>query len=172
MGMIKLGTAAFYSKKKAKFSELSLDKYVTTDNLLQDKAGVTTATNLPPKGDSFPRYNAGDILISNIRPYLKKIWFANRTGVCSSDVLVLSANRGFNPLFVYYSILSDGFFDHVMKGVKGTKMPRGDKDQILEFQIPDFTPAIQEKVSKLLSTIDSKIALNNKLNDNLFYRFS
>ena len=172
MKKIRLGTAVFYSRKRGKFSQLSLDGYVTTDNLLPNKAGVSAATNLPPKGESFPRYYADDILISNIRPYLKKIWFSNRTGTCSSDVLVLSANKGFNPRFVYYSILRDEFFEHVMKGAKGTKMPRGDKDQILEYPIPDFLPAIQDKIANLLSVIDSKIELNNKVNDNLFYRLS
>src|SRR5690606_7626485 len=120
-----------------------------------------------PRGESFPRYDAGDILISNIRPYLKKIWFAKRTGACSSDVLVLSANKDFDPRFVYYSIFKDDFFEHVMKGAKGTKMPRGDKNQIMEFQIPDFTPAIQDKVATMLAAIDEKIELNKKVNDNL-----
>ena len=167
-----LHTAAYFSKKKIKFSELSLDNYVTTDNMLPDKSGVTTATNLPPKGNTFPKYDAGDILISNIRPYLKKIWFANKSGGCSTDVLVLSANKDFNPRFVYYSILQDSFFDYVMKGTKGTKMPRGDKEQILAFQIPGFELQLQDRIAALLSTIDSKIELNNKLNDNLFYGFS
>ncbi len=167
MNKIKLIEAVSYSKRKVKYTDLSIETYITTDNLLQDKAGIKPAINLPPKGDSFSGYNVDNILISNIRPYLKKIWFSKRSGSCSADVLVLSTHKGFNPKFVYYSIFRDDFFEHVMKGAKGTKMPRGDKGQILEFEIPHFSLLTQDRVASLLSTIDSKIDLNNRVNDNL-----
>ena len=167
MEKVKLKQVVSYSTNRGSNKELNIETYVTTDNLLQNKNGLTIASGLPPNGESFPKYSADDILISNIRPYLKKIWFANRKGLCSSDVLTMSVQKAYVPKFVYYALFRDDFFEHMMKGAKGTKMPRGDKNQILEFEIPAFTFSIQTKIADILSCIDNKIELNNAINDNL-----
>ena len=167
MKKIKLKSAVSYSKLRSNIKDLSIETYITTDNLLQNKLGVKIANSLPPNGDSFPKYKNGDILVSNIRPYLKKIWYSNREGICSSDVLTFETKIYFSPKFIYYNLFQDVFFEHMMKGAKGTKMPRGEKSQILEFEIPDFSLSIQEKIAEFLSTIDNKIQVNNKINDNL-----
>lgn len=164
---IKLKDVVKYSQSRGNFKELTIDTYISTDNLLQDKIGLKLAVGLPPSGNSFSKYKKGDILISNIRPYLKKIWYANRDGLCSSDVLVFTANQNFDSKFVYYNLHSDHFFEHMMKGAKGTKMPRGDKNQILEFDIPNFPLPSQQKISTLLSALDKKIELNNKISADL-----
>lgn len=161
---LSLKDVAFYSENRIRLSEVTLDTYITTDNLLQNKKGKTKASNLPPTGDSVPIYEAGNILIGNIRPYLKKIWYATHSGGSSSDVLVIKVKKDFHPKFIYYSLFQDHFFDFVMQGSKGTKMPRGDKDQILNFPISNFDYPIQEKIADVLSKIDSKIEINNKLN--------
>ncbi len=170
MKKIKLKNVVIYSKLRSNYKDLNLETYITTDNLLQNKLGVKIANGLPPNGDSFPKYKNGNILVSNIRPYLKKIWFANRIGICSSDVLTFETQTGFSSKFVYYNLFQDVFFEHMMKGAKGTKMPRGEKSQILEFEMPDFSLSVQEKIAEFLSSIDSKIELNNKINDNLSMR--
>lgn len=164
---IPLGKACKYSSEKIKLDELTLGSYITTDNILQNKQGVTIATNLPPQGNSFPKYNAGNVLVGNIRPYLKKIWFADNDGGCSADVLVFDVKKGFYPKFVYYAMFQDDFFVHAMKGSKGTKMPRGDKNQIMEYQIPDIDFNSQKQIASVLSALDSKIAMNNRINSEL-----
>ena len=167
MGKIKLEKAVVYSRKRAGLEGLDIESFITTDNLLANKIGVRKATGLPPNGDSFPAYFDNDILVSNIRPYLKKIWFANTNGVCSSDVLNFETKKDFSAKFIYYNLYQDAFFEHMMKGAKGTKMPRGDKNQILEFEIPNFSYEIQQKIANILTDIDNKIDLNNRINDNL-----
>ena len=167
MKKIKLKNVVYYSKMRSNYKDLNLETYITTDNLLQNKLGIKIANSLPPSGDSFPKYKNENILVSNIRPYLKKIWFANRSGICSSDVLTFETQTGFSSKFIYYNLFQDVFFEHMMKGAKGTKMPRGEKSQILEFEIPDFSLSVQEKIAEFLSSIDNKIQLNNKINDNL-----
>ncbi len=164
---IPLGKTCKYSSEKIKLDELTLGSYITTDNILQNKQGVTIATNLPPQGNSFPKYNPGNILVGNIRPYLKKIWFADNDGGCSADVLVFDVKKGFYPKFVYYAMFQDDFFVHAMKGSKGTKMPRGDKNQMMEYQIPDIDFNSQKQIANVLSSLDSKIALNNRINAEL-----
>ena len=167
MKMILLSKAAKYSKHKIDASLVSLENFVTTDNILQNKFGVTTATSLPLGCKSMPSYQSGNILVGNIRPYLKKIWYANRSGGNSPDVLVFDVNKEFDSKFVYYSLFRDDFFIHMMKGSKGTKMPRGNKDQILDFLIPDFELLDQQKIASVLSALDAKIDLNNQINAEL-----
>ena len=165
--LLKLSDAARYSTKRIIAEKVSLQSYITTDNILQNKTGITEATNLPPSSNAMPAFASNDILVGNIRPYLKKIWFANQSGGCSADVLVFEVGENFNPKFIYYCLYRDDFFNHMMKGSKGTKMPRGDKNQILDFLIPNFDLSAQQKIASVLSALDSKIELNNKINPEL-----
>lgn len=167
MSKIKLKDVVFYSKGRIPYGELKLESYVSTENLLQNKQGVTRIDALPASINYTTKYSAGNILISNIRPYLKKIWYAKNEGGVSSDVLTFIVKDDFDSRFVYYNLFQDEFFDHMMAGSKGTKMPRGDKNQILEFEIPNLEFPIQQKIASVLSALDDKIELNNKTNAEL-----
>jgi type I restriction enzyme S subunit len=160
-----LNKAAIYSEDRINGSKISRDNFVTTDSMLQNKKGLST-TPVLPKGNLIA-FLEGDILIGNIRPYLKKIWYANRKGGCSPDVLVLRAKPKIVPKFLYYSLFRDDFFNHMMKGSKGTKMPRGDKNQILRFHVPEIDFIEQQKIASVLSVLDSKIEVNNRINAEL-----
>ncbi len=162
-----LKEAASYVEDRILSSTLTVDSYISTENLLPNKAGAKSALSLPPNGSKLPAYKCDDILISNIRPYLKKIWFSNKDGGCSADVLVLRAKNGVDPKFLYYSLFRDDFFAHAMRGAKGTKMPRGDKSQILEFAIPKFSLERQRSIASVLSSIDAKIDCNIRINAEL-----
>ncbi|SHJ97216.1 restriction endonuclease subunit S [Pseudozobellia thermophila] len=163
-----LVNAANYSKERISLDNINVHNYVTTDNLLQNKQGKVEAEKMPKQTSStVTRYDENDILIANIRPYLKKIWFANCSGGSSSDVLTLKVKKGYSPKFIYYSLFRDEFFDYMMTGSKGTKMPRGDKNQILDFPIPDFELDEQKQIAKVLSDLDAKIEVNNKINQEL-----
>ncbi len=158
---IVLNTVADYSDDRVNRSKISEDNFVTTDSMLQGKNGITRSTVLP-KGNLIA-FKKGDILIGNIRPYLKKIWHSDRDGGCSPDVLVIRPKNCIDSKFLFYSLFRDDFFLHMMNGSKGTKMPRGDKKQIFRFQIPDFEIINQQKIGKALSILDAKIGLNNRI---------
>ena len=162
-----LKDAVKYSNKKISLNDITIENYVTTDNLLQNKQGKIFAEKLPPQKGKVTKYEKGNILIANIGPYLKKIWYADQCGGNSSDVLTLIVNNCYDSKFIYYSIFRDEFFDFVMKSAKGTRMPRGDKNQILNFPIPNFNITTQKAIAKVLSDIDAKIELNNKINQEL-----
>ncbi|WP_053977213.1 restriction endonuclease subunit S [Mangrovimonas xylaniphaga] len=163
-----LENVANYSKDRISLDDINVENYVTTDNLLQNKQGKVEAEKMPKQtSNTVTRYDENDILIANIRPYLKKIWFANCSGGSSSDVLTLKVKKGYSPKFIYYSLFRDEFFDYMMAGSKGTKMPRGDKNQILEFPIPNFDLDEQKQIAKVLSDLDAKIEVNNKINQKL-----
>ena len=155
-----------FRKEKVAVSSLTLKNYISTENMLPNKAGITKATSLP-KCNTTQRFECGDVLVSNIRPYFKKIWKAKFNGVCSNDVLVFSSKEGFDTEFLYYVLSDDSFFEYSMATSKGTKMPRGDKKSIMNYEVPGFDMNIQIKIASILKSIDDKIELNNKINNNL-----
>lgn len=164
--MAKLFSIAYYVTDKISSNDISLAEYVTTDCILQNKKGREVATNLPPQPCSLIRYQRGDVLIANIRPYLKKVWFADIDGGASPDVLVFRAKDGHSPSFLYAILLQDSFFDYVMQGTKGSKMPRGDKEQILRYEMPTFSCS-EESIGTFFLNLDRKIHLNERINQNL-----
>ena len=164
---MRLAEIATYVNEKISSSNITLDQYVTTDSLLQDKRGREYAQNLPPVTTNLIHYQPGDVLVANIRPYLKKVWFADCEGGASSDVLVLRAKNANDTTFVYALLMQDSFYDYAMKGAKGSKMPRGDKDQIMRYEFPIFSPEQRKDIGKFITDIESKIAVNRQINDNL-----
>lgn len=158
---------AAYVNNKIDVCEISLNQYISTDNILQNKQGIECAASLPIQGGKITAFKKGDILLANIRPYLKKIWYAQFDGGCSADVLAIRANAKIDSHFLFYALFRDDFFIHAMKGSKGTKMPRGDKTQIMEFKIPVFAPQTQQSIATVLSALDKKIALNKQINARL-----
>lgn len=165
----KLKDIAIYSNKKIEVNKINQDTYISTENMLPNKAGVVKATKLPnqSKTNFFENKN---ILISNIRPYFKKIWFANFNGGCSNDVLNIKIKDETKvlPKYLYYNLLQDSFFEYIMSGSKGTKMPRGDKEHIMEYMLNIPNIDKQTKIVNILDKITSKIELNNQINNNLY----
>ena len=155
-----------FGKDKINISFLTLENYISTENMLPNKAGVTVASTLPTVTQT-QRYVRGDVLVSNIRPYFKKIWFADKDGGCSNDVLVFKSKENIDKRYLYYVLANDEFFDYSMATSKGTKMPRGDKTSIMAYEIEEFDIETQQKIGSLLSSIDEKIALNEQVNKNL-----
>lgn len=166
MYMTKLSSIADYVTDKISSNDIALREYVTTDCILQNKKGREVASNLPPQPCCLTRYQRGDVLIANIRPYLKKVWFADIDGGASSDVLVCRAKEGHSPSFLYAVLLQDSFFDYVMQGAKGSKMPRGDKEQILRYEMPILSCS-EESIGTFFLNLDQKIRLNEQINQNL-----
>lgn len=139
--------------------------YISTENMLPNKGGISESTIIPP--GTTTEYKIGDILISNIRPYFQKIWCADRCGGCSADVLCIRAKENTDSKYLYYLLSQQAFFDYVMSGAKGCKMPRGDKKQIMQWPVNIPAIDVQKKVVAILSSLDNKIRLNRRINDNL-----
>ncbi len=150
---------ANYSKTRIVASKLSNESYVGVDNLLQNKQGKTTSNYVPTTG-RLTGYEIGDILLGNIRPYLKKIWRATNNGGTNGDVLVVRINEDEKDLsskFLYYLLASDDFFSYSMKFAKGTKMPRGDKSAIMKYEIPIPSLEEQERIVVILDKFDALV---------------
>ena len=155
-----------YGKDRIEVSSLDNSNYISTENMLPNRAGITTATTLPT-GEYTPSFEIDDTLVSNIRPYFKKIWKATFSGGCSADVLVFKAKENVSKEYLYYVLADDEFFKYSMTTSKGIKMPRGDKTSIMNYPIKLPPLPTQQKIARILSSLDDKIELNNKININL-----
>ena len=162
---VELGAVAEYSQKRISVTDLTPETYVGVDNLLQDRKGKAVATFLPDQG-SVTTYNQGDILIGNIRPYLKKIWFSNQVGGTSGDVLTIqnSITPCMENKYLYYILSDDRFFYYNVQYSKGSKMPRGDKKAIMQYKF--ILPSITEQ-KRIVSILDNFNTLTNSLSEGL-----
>jgi len=137
----------------------------------KNRGGVYFPTQSTPdisKVKKLKSYKLNDILISNIRPYFKKIWKADADGTRSGDVLVFRSKSSLLLQDYLYIILqSDDFFHYMTSTSKGTKMPRGDKAAILDynFKIPSISN--QRMISNSILSIENKMKINTRINDNL-----
>ena len=161
-----LSTICDYRKGKVDVATLTHLSYISTENMLPNKGGITSAASLPTISQT-QEYRKGDVLVSNIRPYFKKIWKAKTDGGCSNDVLVFAAKDGTDPDFLYYVLADDSFFEYSMATSKGTKMPRGDKTSIMRYQVPAIDISTQRRIASILRSLDDKIELNTAINNNL-----
>lgn len=162
-GNKRMSEICIYTTSRISYANISAENYVSTDNLLQNCEGVTTYKG-QPNTDSVIEYHKGDILLSNIRPYLKKIWLATHNGGCNTDVLVIrTIDKTVLPEYVFYILQRQKFFDYVMTNVKGMKMPRGNKDHIMRYEIPLIDIEKQKVLIHEIQTYEDVIAENKKI---------
>ena len=162
----KLKNIIYYSNTKISLRKLTSQNYISTESMLTDKRGVDFISNVP-EGNNVSEFIEGDILISNIRPYLKKIWFADINGGCSNDVLCLRSKEPVFQFFALNILFNDQFFDYVMQGAKGTKMPRGDKDWILDYKILLPNVSVLDLYSEEIQLVNKVKKLKTKQNQKL-----
>jgi type I restriction enzyme S subunit len=144
-----LGDICMYERQRSEGAN-----FVGTENMLKDFGGVTFDNS--NADDSGTLYHPGDTLMSNIRPYLKKAWLADRKGTCSTDVLVFHPTS-VEPGYLYWLIASDAFVRYVMSAAKGSKMPRGDKKHIMEMPLLLPNKDEQRKIDDCLSSLNDVI---------------
>jgi type I restriction enzyme S subunit len=159
-----LGEVSDYSKNRISSTMLDGKNYVGVDNLLQNCAGKIESSHVPTYGN-LTRYSQGDILIGNIRPYLKKIWQAAYFGGTNGDVLVIQPTESkINSRFLYQILADEKFFAFNMQHAKGAKMPRGNKGKIMEYRIP--IPSLTEQ-ARIVAILDKFDALTHSLTEGL-----
>ena len=158
---VSLSEVAPYWTGKVEVQDLNEENFISADNMLPDKGGIVNSVYAPTAGKS-TSFKPKDILVSNIRPYFKKIWFADKIGGCSNDVIVFRSINLVDSRFIYYCLSNDNFFDYMMAGANGTKMPRGNKKSIPKYKISLPPLPTQQKIAKILSNYDDLIENNLK----------
>lgn len=162
---VSLGSVAKYRTEKISTDDLTLQNYIGVDNLLQNRKGKVDASILPTS-QNVNIYLKNDILIGNIRPYLRKMWFATNNGGASPDVLVIQnkVNKALQSRFLYHVLASDSFFEYSVQYSKGSKMPRGDKKANLEYTF--ILPPLDEQ-NRIVSILDKFDTLTSDLTQGL-----
>ena len=162
----RLSDICAYSQRRVSVASLSPDSYYSTENMLPGKAGAVAASSLPTIAQT-TGCMPGDILISNIRPYFKKIVYCQSECGCSTDVLCFVPQTHDLSLYLFSTLYDDHFFDYMVAGSKGTKMPRGDKQQIMAYPIvlPSTTKLVEFNAiaRPLLSQIENGTQENKRL---------
>ena len=152
--IVKLGDISEYSKDKIDIKELSPENYIGIENMLQDAKGVIKSSCLLTEGRC-TKFFEGDILIGNIRPYLKKIWLSDRIGGANTDVLVIKKSiESIDNKYLFFVLSSEKFFSYVMKSVKAGKMPRGNKEMIMKYQFPLPSLEVQKRIVEVLDNFE------------------
>jgi type I restriction enzyme S subunit len=161
-----LGNVADFVNEKVPVEQIALENYVSTENILRDYGGIARASKLPSTG-AVTRFRPNDTLVSNIRPYLKKVWVADKDGGASNDVIVIRAKQQLLTQYFPFLLKNDAFIDYVMAGAKGVKMPRGDIGSMKEY--PAFYPSKpeQQKIADCLASLDERITLEAQKLDTL-----
>jgi len=138
--------------------------FISTENMLQNFQGIEQYVDETVV--SGVKFEKNDILLANIRPYLRKVWYATFDGAASTDVLVIHTNKQ-NSLFLKYIIANDKFIDYVMGAAKGCKMPRGDKNFIMDYKVGYPSLPEQQKIANFLSLVDQRIEKQRQLVESL-----
>ena len=156
-----LGEVCRYAKERIASDLVNAQNYVSVENLLPNKLGVTVALSVPQSGNCI-KYQPNDILIGNIRPYLQKIWIADRIGGTNGDVLTLHIVDEYQeqiiPRYLYQVLSSNAFFDYDNQHAKGAKMPRGDKNAVLKYPIPLPPLPVQERIVGILDKFETLVS--------------
>ena len=157
--VFRLEEIAHYAKTRIDCKTINEDNYVGVENLLQNKAGKTKATSVPTTGMVIA-YQKNDILIGNIRPYLRKVWLADCEGGTNGDVLTVQIKdtEKVLPQFLYYVLSSEKFFLYDIQNSKGAKMPRGSKDAVMKFEIPLPPIEVQREIVRILDNFTNLTA--------------
>lgn len=158
-----LGTICRYRTESAPTDQLP---YLSTESMRPNKKGIIPNEAAPSVGKA-RLFHKGDTLISNIRPYFKKIWQAEYDGCCSADVLVFEPHSCDSD-YLYWLLCDDAFFAYMVTSSKGTKMPRGDKDAIMRYKVRRQSATEQRRLAAALNPIRELIRINQRTNDYLF----
>lgn len=159
---MKISNVASIVNTKIDASILTAHTYISTECMLPNCGGIENCSSIP--NGKVTSFDKNDILLSNIRPYFKKLWFSTRSGGCSNDVICLRiTSRECLPKYLYYALCTDEFIDSFSASSKGTKMPRGDKNALLTYEIPDRSIEDQLHIVDILGSIDAKIENNEQL---------
>ena len=162
----KLGEVSIYPKERVAINQICSSQYVGVENLIKDRGGVCFSDNLP-KADVAIAYKENDILLGNIRPYLKKIWLADKVGGASGDVVIIRIKeRSISPLFLFKLLSSDQFFEYDNTHTKGAKMPRGDRKAIEKFGVILPPLSLQQSFAQKIEQIEQqKVAIQKTITD-------
>ena len=122
------------------------------------------------------KFRNGDTIMARITPCLENgktamvnILDENEVGFGSTEYIVFRAKKKLTvPDFVYYLVCSSFVRNFAIKSMVGSSGRQRVQTEVLEnLEINFPTISEQVKIASILKTLDDKIALNNRINNNL-----
>lgn len=132
---------------------------------IQSKTGkfVSSDTEFEGEGVSFQK---GDILFGKLRPYLAKVWLADKAGEAVGDFHVINP-ISCNGDFLRWILISDEVISQIDGSTFGAKMPRASWDFISQLSVPLPPVSEQQAIASFLDRecekIDALIAEQERL---------
>lgn len=159
-----LGDVVSYVNEKVPSKVINEGCYVGVNELRQDCRGRNRELRAPVE-ERCTAFHPGDILLGNIRPYLKKLWLADCAGGTNGDVLVLRVKdtSAMLPSFLWHILAGSAFTRYNIEHSKGAKMPRGDKKAILNYIVPVPPMEVQEEIVRVLDSFAEQEAELEKM---------
>ncbi|PMM87094.1 hypothetical protein BCT45_05175 [Vibrio breoganii] len=133
---------------------------IELDNLSQVTGKIIGDLSVGDSRSQKSKFNEGDVLFGKLRPYLRKFAHPNFSGLCSSEIWVMSSKGRLFEEYLFQLIQTESFVSEANKS-SGTKMPRADWKVVSAFKIGLPNRAEQTKIANFLSAIDQKIDLTN-----------
>ena len=126
---------------------------------IQSNLGMLSGSTQTSKSSSLKNvFKKYDVLFGKLRAYLRKFWFAQKDGVCSTEIWVLKTNlKKAVPNFSYYIVQSDNFIEAASESY-GTHMPRSEWKTVKELTIPLPPLPEQTAIAAILSDTDRLFA--------------
>ncbi len=126
---------------------------------IEQGTGCLIGNTVTSEGSSLKSvFQKDDVLFGKLRAYLRKYWLASRGGVCSTEIWVLTAERGsVTPQFLFQLVKVDRFIE-AASSAYGTHMPRSDWHVVKNYEVG--LPPVPEQVAiaHVLSDMDAEVA--------------
>ena len=101
-------------------------------------------------------FNKGDVLYGRLRPYLKKVIVADFDGCCSTEIFPIQS-KSIIASFLKYWLLTDEITNKVDATCAGCRMPRGNMNDVLKFDISYPSLSEQQRIVATLDSLKSKV---------------
>jgi len=155
-------------RKEAYFpSEDEILPYIGLEHINQEALSLNGIGSSSETISNKFRFYENDILFGKLRPYFRKVYKAQLSGICSTDIWVLRSKENSDSDFLFYFVANRDFVNLATSGSTGTRMPRANWNQIKKtsWAIPEISE--QQTIASILSSLDDKIELNRKMNKTL-----
>ena len=133
-----------------------------TGRLLESDASSVDSDDEPESKSTSNRFSPGNVLFGKLRPYLAKVWLADRAGICSTELLVFQNGEKVHAPFLAHVLRTHEFIDAVDGTTFGSRMPRADWASIGDIPIPvppfDHQRAIADHLDRETRRMDDLIA--------------
>jgi restriction endonuclease S subunit len=151
--------------KKLKYAVNKIDELVDESNFVIAVENIESKTGKLVDLDKENNYQGAlfgfevnDVIFNKLRPYLAKVYMAEKNGACIGELLILRAKQQLYPRFLFYRLLSSDFISEVDSSTIGAKMPRANWDDFikdLKIAIPPYQEQVYivEKLDKELKKI-------------------